>query len=142
MSHAFAAWTIDRTISSELEAGHRLLAELLAKLQVENWSARDIFGIRLALEEAVVNAIKHGNRLDAAKQVHLICKSTPDMIWVQVSDEGPGFDPATVPNWTEPEHIGAPNGRGIMLMRNFMSRVEFSCRGNVVTMEKLRPRRS
>ncbi len=49
MSHAFAAWTIDRTISSELEAGHRLLAELLAKLQVENWSARDIFGTGIGI---------------------------------------------------------------------------------------------
>ena len=52
-----------------------------------------MFGIRLALEEAVVNAIKHGNRLDQTKQVHVVCKSTPDKIWIKISDEGPGFNP-------------------------------------------------
>ncbi len=138
MSHQPAAWTLDRTIPSQLDAGHRVLEELLARLGAENWSSRDIFGIRLALEEAVVNAIKHGNRLDAKKQVHVICKSTPDKIWIKISDEGPGFDPAAVPDCTDPEHIEAPNGRGIMLMRNFMNRVEYNDCGNVVTMEKLR----
>jgi serine/threonine-protein kinase RsbW len=138
MSHHPAAWTLDRTIPSELDAGHRVLEELLTRLGAENWSSRDIFGIRLALEEAVVNAIKHGNRLDANKQVHVICKSTSEKIWIKVSDQGPGFDPAAVPDCTDAEHIDAPNGRGIMLMRNFMNRVEYNECGNVVTMEKLR----
>ncbi|MGD9721113.1 MAG: ATP-binding protein [Pirellulales bacterium] len=131
-------WTFDRTISSELAAGHRILEELLEKIGAEGWSSRDIFGIRLALEEAVVNAIKHGNRLDASKQVHVVCKSTPEKVWFKVSDEGPGFNPKSVPDCTDSDHIDCPNGRGIMLMRNFMSSVEYSGRGNVVTMEKLR----
>jgi serine/threonine-protein kinase RsbW len=138
MAKDLAAWTIDRTIPSELDAGHKVLEELLARLGAENWNSRDIFGIRLALEEAVVNAIKHGNRLDANKQVHVICKSTPEKIWIKVSDEGPGFDPDAVPDCTDEEHIDSPNGRGIMLMRNFMSHVEYNECGNVVTMEKLR----
>jgi serine/threonine-protein kinase RsbW len=142
MAKTPAAWTIDRTIPSNLEAGHRTLEELLERLRDENWSSRDIFGIRLALEEAVVNAIKHGNCLDANKCVRVICTSTPEKVWIKVSDEGPGFDPECVPDCTDPEHIDAPNGRGIMLMRNFMNRVEYNERGNVVTMEKLRPTES
>jgi serine/threonine-protein kinase RsbW len=138
MAHSFAAWTIDRTIPSELEVGHRLLEEMLGKIQAENWSARDQFGLRLALEEAVVNAIKHGNCLDAAKTVHVECRSTPDKIWIRVSDQGRGFNPDAVPDCTDPDRIDVPSGRGIMLMRNFMTRVEYSDRGNVVTMEKLR----
>ena len=138
MSHDSAAWTIDRTISSELDAGHRVLDELLSRLNGENWTSRDIFGIRLALEEAVVNAIKHGNRLDVTKQVHVVCKSTREKIWIKITDQGPGFNPEAVPDCTDPEHIGCPNGRGIMLMRNFMTRVEYNRQGNVVTMEKLR----
>jgi serine/threonine-protein kinase RsbW len=138
MSRPQAAWTIDRTIPSDLNAGRRVLDELLDKLRDESWSPRDIFGMRLALEEAVVNAIKHGNRLDAEKQVHVVCKSTAEKIWIEITDQGAGFDPEAVPDCTDDEHIGCPNGRGIMLMRNFMSRVEYNTRGNVVTMEKLR----
>ena len=125
----FSAWTIEHTIPSELDAGHHVLDELLARLEAEDWTSRDMFGIRLALEEAVVNAIKHGNRLDKTKQVHVMCKSTADKIWIKVTDQGPGFDPEAVPDCTDPEHIDVPNGRGIMLMRNFMSRVEYNARG-------------
>jgi serine/threonine-protein kinase RsbW len=138
MSRDFSAWTFERTIPSDLNLGHQALADLLARLQSEGWNTRDIFGIRLALEEAVVNAIKHGNCLDCDKQVHVVCRSTADKIWIKITDQGQGFRPETVPDCTDDEHISSPNGRGIMLMRNFMSRVEYNEKGNVVEMEKLR----
>ncbi|MEX0678448.1 MAG: ATP-binding protein [Pirellulales bacterium] len=138
MSRDLPAWTFERTIPSDLALGHQVLADLLAKLQSEGWNNRDIFGIRLALEEAVVNAIKHGNSLDSNKEVKVECRSTADRIWIKVSDQGQGFDPEAVPDCTDDEHITSPNGRGIMLMRNFMSRVEYNPKGNVVEMEKLR----
>jgi serine/threonine-protein kinase RsbW len=138
MSRDFPAWTIDRTIPSELLSGRRVLEELLERLQSEDWTSREIFGIRLALEEAVVNAIKHGNSLDPNKQVHVICQSSSEKIWIKIADEGPGFDPEAVPDCTDAEHLDVPHGRGIMLMRNFMSRVEYNDQGNVVTMEKVR----
>src|SRR5262249_51998301 len=133
------AWTFERRIPSEVAAGHRVLDELLARLHSENWSTRDIFGIRLALEEAIVNAIKHGNCLDCRKQVHVVCRSTAEKLWIEISHEGPGFNPEAVPDCTDAEHIETPNGRGIMLMRNYMTRVDYNAQGNVVTMEKLRP---
>ena len=138
MSRDFPAWNFERTIPSDLAMGHDVLADLLAKLGTEGWNTRDIFGIRLALEEAVVNAIKHGNCLDCNKQVHVVCRSTSEKIWIKISDQGQGFDPQAVPDCTDDEHIDAPNGRGIMLMRNFMTRVEYNDKGNVVEMEKLR----
>lgn len=140
MSEKFSPWTYDQTIPSDLKTGHSVLEELLARLQSEGWNSRDMFGIRLALEEAVVNAIKHGNRLDLSKRVHLVCRSTADKIYIKVTDQGQGFDPDAVPDCTDPEHIDIPNGRGIMLMRNYMSRVEYNRKGNEVEMEKLRPR--
>jgi len=142
MSQDSRAWTIERTIESDVASGHRILDELLTRLQTENWTTREIFGIRLALEEAVVNAIKHGNRLDKNKRVHVLCKSTEDKIWIEISDEGPGFNPKLVPDCTDAAHIDAPNGRGIMLMRNFMSRVDYNQTGNTVVMEKLRGKSS
>lgn len=138
MPQEFPAWTFERTIPSDLAQGHQVLEDLLGRLQAEQWNSREMFGIRLALEEAVVNAIKHGNCLDCNKHVHVICQSTSDKIWIKVSDQGQGFNPQAVPDCTDAEHIDRPNGRGIMLMRNFMSRVEYNKKGNVVEMEKLR----
>ena len=138
MSQKNPTWTLDRTIPSDLASGHKVLEDLLARFESEGWNSRDMFGIRLALEEAVVNAIKHGNCLDCSKVVHVLCHSTVEKIWIKVSDQGRGFDPKAVPDCTDPEHIDIPSGRGIMLMRNFMSRVEYNQKGNVVELEKLR----
>ncbi|REK08980.1 MAG: ATP-binding protein [Planctomycetota bacterium] len=138
MSNQSQVWTYERAIPSDLTLGNQVLEDLLARFEADGWDARQIFGIRLALEEAVVNAIKHGNCLDCNKQVHVICRSTVDKIWIKVSDQGEGFDPEAVPDCTDEEHIDIPSGRGIMLMRNFMSRVEYNDKGNVVEMEKHR----
>jgi serine/threonine-protein kinase RsbW len=98
----------------------------------------DVFGVHLAMEEALVNAIRHGNRLDPGKQVQFACRMTPDLVRIEITDEGDGFDPSSIPDPTDPEHIEAPSGRGLMLMRSFMSRVEYNDVGNRVVMEKER----
>ena len=139
MSNHSCVWTIDRTLPSEHGAGCRLLDELLQRFGAENWTERDLFGIRMALEEAIVNAIRHGNQLDPGKQVRVECHSSADKIWIKISDEGPGFNPCNVPDCTKAERLDVPSGRGILLMRNYMSLVEYNAAGNVVVMEKLRP---
>lgn len=131
-------WTLKRVIPSETAAGKKLLDELLARLDAERWKKRDIFSVHLAVEEALVNAIKHGNKQDRHKQVHVECRLSPDRLWIAVADEGEGFDPDEVPDCTAEENLELPCGRGILLMRNFMSRVEYNQRGNCVTLEKNR----
>lgn len=138
MADELTTWTFERTIQSDLASGHQVLEDLLGRLQAEDWDSRQMFGIRLALEEAVVNAIKHGNCLDCNKQVHVICHSTPEKIWFKISDQGQGFNPEHVPDCTDDDHIECASGRGIMLMRNFMNRVEYNQKGNVVELEKQR----
>lgn len=138
MSDDHWTWCTDRVIPSETGAGKVVLEELLARLEAENWVQHDIFGIHLAMEEALVNAIKHGNRLDANKHVHICCKLSPKRFWVRIADEGPGFDPEAVADCTQLENLDIPSGRGIMLMKSFMSRVEYNERGNCVVMEKQR----
>ncbi len=97
---------------------------------------RDIFAVHLATEEALVNAIYHGNDSDEAKRVHVVCRLSGDRIRIEIGDEGGGFDPAALPDPTTNDQLHVPCGRGVMLMRAFMSRVEFNEHGNVVVMEK------
>ena len=118
------------------------MQEVLGQLQKQQWIEHDIFCVHLAMEEALVNAIKHGNRLDITKQVHVACRVSPDLLRIEITDEGEGFDPSAIPDPTDSEHIDAPSGRGVMLMRSFMSRVEYNDLGNHVVMEKERAKQN
>jgi len=131
-------WSSDHLIPSRAGAGRRLLQELLDQLKRQHWVQHDIFSVQLAVEEALVNAIKHGNRLDHAKQVHVTCRVAADLLRVEIADQGGGFDLRAVPNPTDPQRLESPRGRGIMLMRSFMSRVQYNDLGNCVVLEKVR----
>ena len=131
-------WSQEQTIPSDTSAGRQLLDALLSELTRQEWGEQDTFGIHLAVEEALVNAIKHGNGGDPAKSVRMVSKVSPSHVRVEITDEGQGFDPAAVPDPTEDENLEAPSGRGLMLMNCFMSHVEFNNVGNHVVMEKAR----
>jgi len=125
-------------ISSENSLGREIQERIIGVLQTQSYSEQELFGVRLALEEALVNAIKHGNGMDPAKQVHVECQFDDDRVRIVIEDEGEGFDVSTVPDPTTEENLDKPGGRGIMLMRSFMSRVEYNERGNRLVMEKAR----
>ena len=81
--------------------------------------------VNVAVRESVINAIKHGNRNDAGKRVHveftpLEAAETPQGVLIRVRDEGPGFDPEKVPDPLAPENLLKGSGRGIFLIRSFM----------------------
>ena len=129
---------VERSIPSDVIAGREIMERLLAELEAVEWIQEELFGVHLAVEEAVVNAIRHGNQEDASKQVHVLCRMTGDRVRIEVEDEGPGFSPEEVPDCTEEDNLEVPSGRGIMLMRSFMTRVEYNERGNRVLLEKSR----
>jgi serine/threonine-protein kinase RsbW len=131
-------WQCDQVLPNDPAVGRHLLDELLGRLKDLDWAHHDIFGVHLAVDEALVNAILHGNALDDTKHVRFCCWLSPRRIRVEITDEGPGFDPDALPDPTDPAHIGRPSGRGVMLMRAFMSSVEFHDRGNHVVLEKVR----
>ena len=79
-----------------------------------------------ALREAVANAVRHGNRRDPERLVRIAYTIDNSTITIRVEDEGDGFDPADIPDPTDPENLLRPNGRGIFYMRQFMNRVDFS----------------
>ncbi|MEX1224523.1 MAG: ATP-binding protein, partial [Pirellulales bacterium] len=74
MQNAHWIWSTNQRIPSERGAGQSIAEEILGELRKAEWDEKDIFGVRLALEEALVNAIIHGNRLDKQKSVTVECK--------------------------------------------------------------------
>jgi len=129
-------WRCDHTIPSEMAAGQRILVEVLDRLRLGNWGQHDVFSVHLAMEEALVNAMTHGNRLDPAKQVQVSCRIGPKSVRIEISDQGEGFDADAVPDPTDPDRLESASGRGVLLMRTFMSRIAYNATGNSVVMEK------
>ncbi len=81
--------------------------------------------ILMAVREAVANAIKHGNRQDMSKHVHLEMDVVADTLAISIRDEGEGFDPGAVVDPLAPENRLKTSGRGIFYMRTFMDEVRF-----------------
>jgi serine/threonine-protein kinase RsbW len=120
---------------------HRVQDQIEAALKAHNYTEHDIFSIRLAVEEALVNAIKHGNRMDKSKKVQISYRIHTEHFEVVIADEGTGFNPTDVPDPTAEENLERPCGRGLMLMRHYMNEVSFGGGGNSVHMRKLRNRK-
>jgi serine/threonine-protein kinase RsbW len=78
-----------------------------------------------ALREALANAVRHGNRRDPERLVRVGYLFDNSSVTIRVEDEGEGFDPADIPDPTDPENLLRPSGRGIFYMRQFMNRVDF-----------------
>lgn len=126
------------TIPSDTAQGQAVQERIVQMLERMEFPPRDVFGVRLALEEALVNAIKHGNGLDPRKQVRIGCHVDDLRVRIFIEDEGSGFHPEEIPDPTAEENLEKPSGRGIMLMRAFMTSIEYNARGNRVTLEKVR----
>ena len=136
--HRAAAWRLKTDLPSERGASRKVTDELLEQLGGYGWPPADVFAIHLAAEEALVNAIVHGNRLDPAKRVHVECEVSAEAVRIAITDEGEGFDPASLPDCTADDRLESASGRGVMLMRSFMTRITYSPKGNAVTLEKNR----
>ena len=132
------AQEFERVIDSDSKQCAELVRELLELLEKENWTQDDIFGIRMAVEEAVMNAIKHGNCCEADKQVHILIEVEGNEFYARITDEGCGFSPKDVPDPRLNENLEKTTGRGVMLMKNFVDQVKYNDKGNVV---ELRTRR-
>ena len=129
--------TVHLAIPSDAAEALRVRDQVEQCLRAAGCHDHDLFSIKLALEEALVNAIRHGNRSDPTKRVHVAYRVLPGRFEVHITDEGAGFDPAAVPDPTALENLERPGGRGLMLMRHYMTDVAFNERGNSVTLCKL-----
>jgi serine/threonine-protein kinase RsbW len=131
-------WTSRQTIPSDTAIGSELVHSLLAAMAERDWPSVELFHVQLAYEEAIVNAIVHGNRAAADKTVQVEMTCDGDSVWIQITDQGAGFDPAAVPDPTQDDLLEAPGGRGVLLITEVMSEVTYNERGNQVTLKKTR----
>ncbi len=123
-------------ITSNLQEARRVERKVLEQVRRMGYGDTALFAIRLALEESINNAIKHGNQCDPGKTVAITFSITEQQAEITVVDQGDGFDPASVPDPTVEENLQKPCGRGIMLMRAYMDQVRFNSKGNTVTLLK------
>ncbi len=130
---------IDVVIPNDLLQVKEPEARVMAALRQCGYDADTTFAIKLAFEEAVTNAAKHGNRNDRSKSIHLRYYVDAQRVVIMVRDDGPGFCPADVPDPTCDENLERPSGRGIMLIQSYMTKVQYSKTGNEVWMLKEKP---
>ena len=135
--HAGCFFRIELWMPSEIEAISPLVGRLMRLIEGSHCVTGEEPAVELALEEAIDNAVVHGNRMDRQKLVQILCRCELGKgVSVVVKDQGQGFDPNTVPDPTAPENIGAEHGRGIWLMKSVMDEVSFERGGREVRMKK------
>lgn len=121
--------TRDRASIARVES---FLVEQAARHGYEHASR---FALRLAFEEAITNALRHGHRtLTPDEPVDVTIEVTPERVRMVIEDRGPGFAPGCVPDPTLDENLDKPCGRGLMLIRAYMSSVSYNETGNRVEM--------
>lgn len=135
MNATRVSYTLESTLASVNKA-EQAAAEVAAK---SGFDEDECGRISMAVREATVNAVLHGNHFDPAKRVTVSFETTPEALTVAVRDEGTGLNPATVPDPLAPENLLKQSGRGIFLIRAFMDEIRFRAMspGNEITMIKL-----
>lgn len=102
------------------------------------WPKEDIFSTEMSIAEAVVNGMKHGNRYDETKRVRVACRISPEMLVIAVADEGDGFAVDDVTDPRGDDRLTCPSGRGLFIIRQYMSQVWHNKKGNEAIMLKKR----
>ena len=97
------------------------------------------FDIKLCVEEAVRNAIVHGNKSDPKRQVRMKYWLDDDALNIEIEDEGAGFDHSAVDDPTKKENLLRNSGRGVFLIKKLMDNVEYNAKGNkIIIVKKIR----
>ena len=130
--------TTKMVIASKLTEVPRVQQAVREEIEQHGYGEDTTFAVRLALEEALSNAIKHGNDGDESKTVTIDYQVDEHEIRISVTDEGAGFNRDCLPDPRAEENLTRPHGRGVMLMEAYMTEVAYNASGNCVTMVRTR----
>jgi len=125
-------------VKSRPSAIVKVCGQILSKLEANGFDKDDIFAVHLALEEAFLNAVKHGNKMDPTKEIRIDYSVGSDKIEISMTDEGEGFEPEAVADPRYGESLYKPGGRGLLLIYSYMDMVKFNERGNGLYMVRYR----
>jgi len=127
---------INITIPSDIKHLREVSSRILEGLAHYRLSEEALFEIRLCIEEAVRNAIVHGNRSDKNLPVNISYSTQDRQLVMEVEDSGAGFNPQSVPDPTADDNILKGGGRGVYLIKHLMDKVEYNDTGNKIRMVK------
>jgi serine/threonine-protein kinase RsbW len=128
---------LDLLIASRIEAISPTVSKIMTLIKKTSCAPEHDFGVETALQEALANAVLHGNHLDPGKMVRICCACQKDRgVVIIVKDEGEGFDATKVPSPLVGERIHSEHGRGIYLVNTLMDEVRFERGGREIYMRK------
>jgi serine/threonine-protein kinase RsbW len=132
------SWTLSQRLTSDTDDAHKAIERLESALHGAGWEGRDLFHVRMAVEEGLVNAIEHGNKRDPMKHVDLEFRVSREACFIRITDEGPGFCRSNLKSCIDDDCLDKPRGRGVWLIEQFMSESAYNDRGNQLTMIRKR----
>ena len=128
--------TIAFELPSSISIMHSILDYLMKRVEKLGVIKAEQSNLFVALDEAFVNAIKHGNKFDARKLVRIAAEVSKQEARFIIEDEGEGFDVNAIPDPLDPENLFKSSGRGVLFIYNIMDEVKYNERGNRLTMIK------
>ena len=127
---------IEFEVPSDLALMNSVLQYLLDRVAKLGLIKPERSNLYVALDEAFVNAVKHGNKNDPTKLVRITAELSPQEASFTVEDEGEGFNVHEIPDPCDPANLFKTSGRGVLLIYNIMDEVEYNAQGNRVKMVK------
>jgi serine/threonine-protein kinase RsbW len=128
--------TISQKLPSRIEVIPEFILSVIDKIKSPELREEEIFNIRLSLEEALVNAMKHGNKLNPDLSVAVDIEATANYLKIEIRDQGAGFDFKNLPDPTKNENLEKPGGRGAFLIKKLMDEAEYFDCGRGIRMVK------
>ena len=109
---------------------------ILDTMETLEYGERDLFAVRIAVEEAIANAVLHGHQGDQNRLFEITWSISSEIVTVTVCDEGRGYDAEAVPDPTADENLTLPSGRGLAMINAFMSDVKITDKGRRIEMTR------
>jgi serine/threonine-protein kinase RsbW len=127
---------IEFELPSAVSLMHIILEYLIKRVEKLGVCKPEQSNLYIALDEAFVNAVKHGNKFDAKKTVRVTADISAKEARFTIEDQGEGFDVTSIPDPLDPANLFKPSGRGVLFIYNIMDEVKYNERGNRLTMIK------
>jgi len=127
---------IEFELPSALSLMHIVLEYLMKRVEKLGVVSPEKSNLFVALDEAFVNAVKHGNKYDSKKLIRIAAEVSKEEARFTIEDEGEGFDVNNIPDPLDPQNLFKTSGRGVLFIYNIMDEVKYNDRGNRLTMVK------